>query len=170
MFWSQISFSVFRVFKYPYQSTDSSSVADIVYCLKTYVSFSSSQLAECKSCSDSPRGKADSGQSHHATLLATNRNGTWAVLASHETLLWSLWWLRDEPLRQDGCLSLFRLGLPWWLSSKELTCNAGDLCSVPTLGQSPAEGNGNPVQYSWLGNFMGRGAWWGHKSKVQLSD
>jgi len=27
-------------------------------------------------------------------------------------------------------------------------------------GRSPEEGNGNPLQYSWLGNPMDRGAWW----------
>ena len=146
-------------------------MADIVYCLKTYIFLSSSQLTECKSCSDSLTwGKVDRGQSHYATLLATNRNGTWAILASHETLLWSLWWLRDEPLRQDMCLSLFGLGLPWWLSSKEVACNAGGLCSIPGSGQPPGEGNGNPLQYSCLGNLMYRGAWWGHKSQTRLSN
>ena len=27
------------------------------------------------------------------------------------------------------------------------------------LGRSPGEGNGNPILYSWLENFMDRGAW-----------
>ena len=34
-----------------------------------------------------------------------------------------------------------------------------DLSSVPGLGRSPGEGNGNPLQYSCLGNPMDRGAW-----------
>jgi len=38
--------------------------------------------------------------------------------------------------------------------------NAGDTGSIPGLGRSPGEGNGNPLQYSSLGNPMGRGAWW----------
>ena len=38
-------------------------------------------------------------------------------------------------------------------------CNAGDLGSVPGLGRSPGGGNGNPLQYSCLGNLMDRGAW-----------
>ena len=37
--------------------------------------------------------------------------------------------------------------------------NAGDAGSVPESGKSPGEGKGNPVQYSWLGNPMDRGAW-----------
>ena len=37
--------------------------------------------------------------------------------------------------------------------------NAGDTGSIPGSGRSPAEGNGNPLQYSCLGNFMDGGAW-----------
>ena len=42
--------------------------------------------------------------------------------------------------------------------SKASACNAGDLGSVPGLGRSPGEGNGNPFQYSCLENPMDRGA------------
>ena len=55
------------------------------------------------------------------------------------------------------------LGLPRWRSSKESACNAGDagdMSLIPGLGKCPREGNGNPLQYSCLGNFMNRGAWW----------
>ena len=38
--------------------------------------------------------------------------------------------------------------------------NAGDLGSIPGLGRSPGEGNGNPLQYSRLENPMYEGAWW----------
>ena len=51
-------------------------------------------------------------------------------------------------------------GLPWWLSDRESTCNAGDAGSIPGLGRCPGEGNGNPLQYSCLENPMDRGAWW----------
>ena len=51
-------------------------------------------------------------------------------------------------------------GPPWWLNGKESACNAGDLGSVPGLGRSPGEENGNPLQYSCLGNPMDRGDWW----------
>ena len=44
-------------------------------------------------------------------------------------------------------------------SVKESVCNAGDLGSIPWLGRSPGEGNGNPLQYSCLENPMDRGAW-----------
>ena len=45
---------------------------------------------------------------------------------------------------------------------KSPPANAGDiryLGSVPGLGRSPGEGNGYPLQYSFLGNPMNRGAW-----------
>ena len=42
---------------------------------------------------------------------------------------------------------------------KESACNVGDPCSIPGLGRSPGERNGNPLQYSCLENSMDRGAW-----------
>ena len=44
---------------------------------------------------------------------------------------------------------------------KNPPANAGDtedVCSVPGSGRSPGGGNGNPLQYSCLGNPMDRGA------------
>ena len=38
--------------------------------------------------------------------------------------------------------------------------NVGDLSLIPGLGRSPAEGNGNPLQYSCLENPLDGGAWW----------
>ena len=43
---------------------------------------------------------------------------------------------------------------------KNLTANAEDMGSIPGLGRSSGEGNGNPLQCSCLGNPMDRGAWW----------
>ena len=37
--------------------------------------------------------------------------------------------------------------------------NAGDMSSIPRSGRSPGEENGNPLQYSCLGNPVDRGAW-----------
>ena len=51
------------------------------------------------------------------------------------------------------------LGLPRWLSGKEPACHAGDMGLIPGLGKSPGEGNGNPLQYSCLGNLIDKGAW-----------
>ena len=43
--------------------------------------------------------------------------------------------------------------------SEESACNAGDSGSIPGLGRSPGEGNGNPLQYSCLESSKDRGAW-----------
>ena len=48
---------------------------------------------------------------------------------------------------------------PGGSDGKASAYNAGDLCSIPGLGRSPGEGNGNPLQYSCLENSMDRGAW-----------
>ena len=42
---------------------------------------------------------------------------------------------------------------------KESACQAGDEGLIPGSSRSPGEGNGNPLQYSCLGNPMGRGVW-----------
>ena len=65
-----------------------------------------------------------------------------------------------------------------WLSDEELTCNPGyarDVGSIPELGRSRGEGNGNPLQYSCLENPMDTGTWGAvvhgaAKSWTQLSD
>ena len=49
--------------------------------------------------------------------------------------------------------------LLWWISGEELACNAGDVNLIPGLGRCPGGRNGNPLQYSCLGNRMDRGAW-----------
>ena len=51
------------------------------------------------------------------------------------------------------------MGFPRSKVGKESACNAGDLGSIPVLGRSPGEGNGNPLQNSCLENPMDRGAW-----------
>ena len=56
------------------------------------------------------------------------------------------------------------LGLSWAsqlvLVVQNPPANAGDVGSIPGLGRSPGEGNGNPLQYSCLEHPMDRGAWW----------
>ena len=52
--------------------------------------------------------------------------------------------------------------IPCGSVGKKSTCNAGvagDSGSIPGSGRSPGGGNGNPLQYSCLGNPMDRGAW-----------
>ena len=50
-------------------------------------------------------------------------------------------------------------GFPGGSDGKASACNAGDPGSIPGLGRSPGEGNGNPPQYSCLENSMDREAW-----------
>ena len=65
---------------------------------------------------------------------------------------------------------IIALGLPWLLSSKESSCNAGDVGSILESGRSSGEGNGNPLQYSYLENPMDRGAWWATVQGIAESD
>ena len=68
-------------------------------------------------------------------------------------------------------------GFPGGTNGKNSPANAGDVRdvgSIPGSGRSPGGGNGNPLQYSCLGNPMDKGAWWATvhgaaKSQTQLS-
>ena len=79
-----------------------------------------------------------------------------------------------------GCIRIY-LGLPQQLDfpggsdGKASAYDAGDLGSIPGLGRSPGEGNGNPLQYYCLENPMDRGAWQATvhgvtKSRTRLRD
>ena len=74
-----------------------------------------------------------------------------------------------------GITFVFCLRLPGGSDGKASACNAGDLGSIPGSGRSPGEGNGAPLQYSWLENSKDGGAWWATvhgvtKSWTRLSD
>ena len=55
--------------------------------------------------------------------------------------------------RFDACL------IPGSSDGKASAYNAGDPGSIPGMGRSPGEGNGNPLQYSCLENPMHGKAW-----------
>ena len=55
---------------------------------------------------------------------------------------------------------LLAMGFPCSSVGKETAFSAGDPGSIPGLGRSPGEGNGNPLQYPCLENLMDREAWW----------
>ena len=57
-------------------------------------------------------------------------------------------------------ITLFLFLSPGGSGSKESTCNAGDLGSIPGSGRSSGEGNGNTLQYSCLENPTDIGVWW----------
>ena len=70
---------------------------------------------------------------------------------------------------------MLQLGFPGSSEVKASACNEGDLGSIPGLGRSPGEGNGNPLHYSCLENPMDGGAWWAtvhgvEKSRTWLRD
>ena len=65
---------------------------------------------------------------------------------------------------------LSNLNFPGGSDGKASACNVGDLDSIPGLGRSPGEGNGNPLQYSCLENPMDRGAWQATVHGVAESD
>ena len=52
------------------------------------------------------------------------------------------------------------IGFPGGSEVKTSACNVEDLGSIPGLGRSPGEGNGNPLQYSCLENPMDGEGWW----------
>ena len=65
--------------------------------------------------------------------------------------------------------------LPGSSVGRESACNVGDIGSIPGLGRSPGEENGNPLQYSCLEQSMDREVWWATvhraaKSSTGLSD
>ena len=53
---------------------------------------------------------------------------------------------------------LMQRGFSGGSDSKDPACSAEDPSLIPALGRSPGEGNGNPLQYSCLGNSMDRRA------------
>ena len=67
------------------------------------------------------------------------------------------------------------MGFPGGSAAKYPPVSAGDVGLILGLGSSPEEGNGNLLQYSCLGNFMDREAWWATipgvtESGTELSD
>ena len=65
---------------------------------------------------------------------------------------------------------LLIVGFPGGSEGKESACNAGDMCLIPGSGRAPREGNGNPLQYSFLENSMDRGAWQASPQGLKESD
>ena len=64
---------------------------------------------------------------------------------------------------------MLELAFPCSLNGKESACEAGDQGSIPGLGSSSGEGNGNPLQCSFLENSMDRGDWWATVHEVANS-
>ena len=56
---------------------------------------------------------------------------------------------------------------PHGSDGKKSASNTGDSSSIPRLGRSPGEDNGNSLQYFFLENYMDRGPW-GHKESDMI--
>ena len=63
-----------------------------------------------------------------------------------------------KPSMQRFKHDLTSMGFPGGSEVKASACSVGDSGSIPELGRSPGEGNGNPLQYSCLENPKDRGA------------
>ena len=66
------------------------------------------------------------------------------------------------------------MGFPSGSDNKESTYNAGDLGSIPGLGRSPGEGNGNPLHnFAWRIPMDREACWaivhWVSKSQTWLN-
>ena len=75
---------------------------------------------------------------------------------------------RSPTLRVDALLSEPPGKFPCRSVGKVCACSAGDLGSIPGLGRSPGEGNGNPLQYRGLEKSHGQRSLvdcspWGHR-------
>ena len=62
-------------------------------------------------------------------------------------------------LRSNSYILMYMMGFPGGSVVKEYVYNAGDMGLIPGSGRSPGEGNGNPLQYSFLEKPMDRGDW-----------
>ena len=101
-----------------------------------------------------------------ATLPCSNRGGTsveWSPASQSKDLysyLLSTWFLSSTPRVSRHFMQLGLMwGFPGGSEGKASAYNVGDLGSIPGSGRSPGEGNGNPLQYSCLGNPMDWEAW-----------
>ena len=99
----------------------------------------------------SPPLQADSHESFHVGKTVRKDAGLDPQIPTGQDL-------RGESLVSNQGLYIF-LDLFCSLVGKPSACSAGDQGSIPGLGGSPGEGNGNPLQYSCLKNPMDRGVW-----------
>ena len=77
-----------------------------------------------------------------------------------KTIAWTIWTFVSKVMSLlINMLSRFVMGFPGSSADKESACNAGDPGSISGLGRSPADGNGNPLQYSCLENAMDKGVY-----------
>ena len=89
-------------------------------------------------------------KNHMIILIDTGKN-----LTRYNTYVW-------QSEKEKSSTKLGIGGFPGGSVVKNLPASARDtrdMCLIPGSERSPKEGNGNPLQYSYLGNPMDRGAW-----------
>ena len=107
-----------------------------------------------------------SGLSHTSVYYSPSRGIVQLVaFLIHLTTVLSVLLICQIYLQWEGQLIVLNkcqiyICFPGGSDGKESDCNAGDPDLLPGLGRCPGEGNGNPLQYSWLKNPMNRGALW----------
>ena len=90
-------------------------------------------------------------------LYRLSHQGSYS-LTHHKVAQWQSSTPLGFLLDLNGCLQS-HMDFPGGSDSKASVYNVGDLGSIPGLGRSAGEGNGNPLQYYCLENPMDRGAW-----------
>ena len=94
---------------------------------------------------------------HHRLVGATPQGGA----VAKESLAWGAGTYRQgqEQFLEGVMMALHVCRVMFGVNSEESACHAGDPSSIPGVGRSPGEGNGNPFQYSCLENSMNGVAW-----------
>ena len=96
-------------------------------------------------------------QLHQSPVFIQRRWCVYMVGLEGSPLLWVF--LENQTINSSKYCS--QLGIPGGSGVvKNPSASAGDMVSIHGLGRSPGNGNGNPLQYSYLGNSMNRGNWW----------
>ena len=108
----------------------------------------------------------------HSPLLMTSYSKSPHIRSMNSA--YTCWWGRQGSIWNSRFLSICH-GFPGGSVVKNPPANAGDMDSIPGLGKSAGGGNGNPLQYSCLGNPTDRKAWQATvhgvaKSRTRLSN
>ena len=94
----------------------------------------------------------EKGNATHSSILAWRIPWTvqsiWLQRVRHKWVIFIIY------------LSIGNYNFPGVSVVTNLPSNAGDAGLIPASGRSTGKGNGNPLQYSYLGNPMDRGTWW----------
>jgi len=113
-----------------------------------------------------PENKADT--LHYIKNLCLTKGPLikwWGNVCNPEYINSFNWWIRKRTLlieKIGKILNRYQIerGFPGGSVLKRSICQCRRCGFDPWVWKSPGEGNGNPLQYSFLGNPMHKGAWW----------